>query len=206
MARYETKIYEIQEEFQNVCIAVRDANVVIKALENGPCTVSFHEKARRPHTVKVKNDTLTVTCAQKRKWYHLLHMNCSLPQVEICLPKAIYGTVTVKNVTGKRTVSDTACQELDLHGTTGAVTLSNVIASGDIRIRHVTGKVVLSDCDANALSVKVTTGSVCGRLLSAKIFAAKCTTGKIHVPNPPAGGLCKIKTTTGNIKFEQPPR
>ena len=205
MSKCEMKTHEIQEDFENVCIAVRDANVVIKASKTQHCTVSCCEKASRPHTVKAENGTLTITCAKKRKWYHLLHMDCRLPQIEICLPKATYGTLTVKNITGKRTLADVTCEALELCGTTGAVTLSNVIATGDIRIRHTTGRVVLNDCDAKALSVKVTTGSVCGRLLSAKIFSAKCTTGKIDVPNPPSGGQCRIKTTTGSIKFEQPP-
>ena len=245
MPKYVTSTYEIQENFQNVCVAVRDANVVIKTAELDRCTVSCYEKESRPHAVKAENGTLLITCAQKRKWYHVIHLPRKLPQIEICLPKTAHGALTVKCVTGKLTLhgidcqaltlsgvtgavtlsnvaaagdiyvqrttgelllSDTTCQNLTLRGKTGAVTLSNVIATGDICIRHTTGKVALNDCDANALSVKVTTGGVSGRLLSEKIFTAKSTTGKISVPNPPCGGKCEIKTTTGSIRFEHPPR
>ena len=53
MSKYVTKTYEIQEDLQDVCVAVCDANVTIKTAEAERCTVSCREKARRPHAVKV---------------------------------------------------------------------------------------------------------------------------------------------------------
>ena len=74
-------------------------------------------------------------------------------------------------------------------------------ASGKITVKVTTGDVELEACDGGELFLKATTGDVEGTLLTPKTFEANATTGKVDVPNPSTGGLCKIKTTTGDIQI-----
>ena len=53
--------------------------------------------------------------------------------------------------------------------------------------------------DAATLSIKTDTGDVTGTLLTEKTFDAKASTGDVDVPKTTAGGVCKIRTDTGDI-------
>ena len=101
--------------------------------------------------------------------------------------------------TGKTLLKDISCGNLVSGGSTGDITLENVIASGLISIRRSTGDVKFDHCDAAELSVQTDTGDVTGTLLSEKIFFTESDTGRIEVPETTSGGKCKIKTDTGKI-------
>ena len=106
-----------------------------------------------------------------------------------------------KTTTGDVLLQGVRCADLTIDGTTGDVEMKDVIASGKITVKVTTGDVELEACDGGELFLKATTGDVEGTLLTPKTFEAKATTGKVDVPNPSTGGLCKIKTTTGDIQI-----
>ncbi|MBO4325403.1 MAG: hypothetical protein J5845_08430, partial [Lachnospiraceae bacterium] len=89
----------------------------------------------------------------------------------------------------------------DSTGSTGNISMENVIVSGLLKIKRSTGNVSFNGSDAGEISVKTDTGSVKGTLLSEKIFYAKSDTGKIEIPQTLTGGRCSIETDTGNIKL-----
>lgn len=111
------------------------------------------------------------------------------------------GDVQCKTTTGDVLLQGVRCADLTIDGTTGDVEMKDVIASGKITVKVTTGDVELEGCDGGELFLKATTGDVEGTLLTPKTFEAKATTGKVDVPNPSTGGLCKIKTTTGDIQI-----
>ena len=53
--------------------------------------------------------------------------------------------------------------------------------------------------DAENLEIETGTGDVRGTLLSSKIFMVKTSTGDIDVPETTTGGICKVKTSTGEV-------
>ena len=110
-------------------------------------------------------------------------------------------TLSVKVSTGKTDLTDVACKVLRSTGTTGAVTLKNVVATEDFRIERDTGDVRFESCDAGQISVKTSTGNVTGTLCSEKVFVTKTSTGKVNVPDSVSGGRCEITTSTGNIRI-----
>ena len=120
--------------------------------------------------------------------------------------------------TGKIELKDIKCNSIDVETTTGNISLQNVIAEADISISADTGKIsllsCLSDslnidtdtgdvkldaCDANSIDIETETGDVMGYLLTPKIFDTDTNTGDIRVPQSTSGGICKIRTSTGNI-------
>ena len=105
------------------------------------------------------------------------------------------------STTGDKGISDVKCQNLYVESSTGYVHLTNVIASDKLGIEADTGRVILDGCDATSIKIETDTGDVEGTLLSEKIFYAESDTGRIKVPHTTSGGICEVKTDTGDITF-----
>jgi hypothetical protein len=76
------------------------------------------------------------------------------------------------------------------------------VTGEEIKIKSSTGDVKLTDCDAsNLIDIETSTGDVNAVLLSGKTFETKTSTGINDVPPSTEGApLCRIKTSTGDIK------
>lgn len=111
------------------------------------------------------------------------------------------GDIHLKVSTGDATFADVSCQKLISGGDTGNFTLQNVVAAGKISIERSTGDVKFEKCDGGEISVNTSTGDVTGSFLTDKIVYAHADTGKVAVPQSTSGGLCEIRTSTGDIKI-----
>lgn len=107
--------------------------------------------------------------------------------------------VAVRVNTGDALLTDLVCKNLHSTGSTGDLSLRNVIASGQFFIERDSGDVNFDGCDAAQITVQADTGHVKGSLLSDKIFLAETDTGRVDVPLSTNGGTCRITTDTGNI-------
>ncbi len=103
--------------------------------------------------------------------------------------------------TGKSVLQDVTCQNLSTSGSTGSITLSNVIVKKLLSAKRSTGDVTFELCDAGELLIETETGDVTGSLLSDKVFITQTDTGKIEVPPTASGGKCTITTDTGDIRI-----
>lgn len=106
--------------------------------------------------------------------------------------------------TGKINLTDSTCRNLIAEGTTGDISLTNVIASETISILRTTGCVTFDGCDAAEVTVETDTGDVTGTFRSEMIFLTQTDTGDIEVPQGTTGGICKITTSTGDIRLSVP--
>ncbi len=112
------------------------------------------------------------------------------------------GDVTVGVSTGKTYLSDIRCKNVISSGSTGDISIENVIAEEKFSIRRSTGNVKFDGSDAAEIIVKTDTGDVTGSLLTDKVFLAQTDTGHIDVPKTTDGGRCEIITDTGDIKIK----
>ena len=111
------------------------------------------------------------------------------------------GNAKVSVSTGKAFLTGVSCKSFTSGGSTGDISMENVIAEQVITIERSTGDVIFDKCDAAELLIKTDTGNVTGSLLTDKIFIANSDTGHINVPETTTGGKCKITTDTGDISF-----
>lgn len=111
------------------------------------------------------------------------------------------GTVFVRVFTGNAQLTDVTCNDLRSKGSTGDISLQNVIVAEQLTIERSTGDVKLDRCDAGQLFIQTDTGDVKGSLLTEKVFLTETDTGRVDVPKTTTGGLCEIRTDTGNIKI-----
>ena len=84
---------------------------------------------------------------------------------------------------------------------TGDTELVNTLVNEDFNMNGTTGDVELNGFDASNIYIVLSTGDVKGTILSSKIFNAKSQTGRVNVPETYVEGICKITTSTGNIKI-----
>lgn len=130
-----------------------------------------------------------------------------------------FNNLTIESYTGDLSIKSEIKEELDAKASTGNITLEanakkahlytstgsqylKDVNADEIKCHASTGNVHFKDCDAHELiDIETSTGDVELSLLSGKTFETKTSTGKINVPSSSVGGpLCKIKTSTGDIK------
>ena len=96
-------------------------------------------------------------------------------------------------------MNNVSCNKFDIKISTGKTKLTNVLVTTDFTLNGSTGDVLFDSFDALNIYVDITTGDVKGTILTEKIFNAKSGTGKVNVPETYSGGVCKVRTSTGNI-------
>ena len=111
------------------------------------------------------------------------------------------GDVRLKVTTGKVNLTDIACKNVISSGSTGDISLKNVLATEAFSIERSTGDVTFDACDAAEIFVTTDTGDVSGSLLSDKVFLVRTDTGDVDVPQSLTGGRCEISTDTGDIRL-----
>ena len=111
----------------------------------------------------------------------------------------VKGDMEVTVSTGKAMLKNISCAGFQTTGSTGRITMENMICREKLTVVRSTGDVTLNGCDAAELEIETNTGNVKGTLLSEKIFFVKTSTGKTEVPETMTGGKCKVTTSTGDV-------
>ncbi len=111
------------------------------------------------------------------------------------------GDVQVNVSTGETKLTDVFCKNFKSDGSTGDISLRNVIAAEKFTIKRSTGDISFEGADAQEIYMEADTGDIRGSLLSDKVFLADSSTGKVDVPKTVTGGKCQVHTDTGDIKI-----
>lgn len=276
---YDTDVYTLSDDFQNIAVKAKTADITIVPSENDKVKVVCYEMKRTTYIVGIENDTLMIQKNDVRRWYDYIGFNFDTPKITIYLPRSSYGTLSiqtstgdvklpqdftfesidisvstgdvtclasasehigiktstgnirmentsagsldlsvstgkitltditcagdaaVKVSTGKAYLTDLTCQSLTSKGSTGDITLENVMVKKTLTVKRSTGDVRLDRCDAAEILITTDTGDVKGSLLTDKVFITRSDTGRIDVPKSLTGGRCEITTDTGDIKI-----
>lgn len=111
----------------------------------------------------------------------------------------IKNNVSIESSTGEIILKNVNCDKLDIKTSTGYTKLINVLVSKDFTMDGSTSDLYLYRFDANNIYITLSTGDINGIILTNKIFMVTSSTGEIQVPETTTGGICKIKTSTGNV-------
>ncbi len=132
--------------------------------------------------------------------YSFSNLSVILSTGDIKLNADVKETLTVESSTGNLTIESKA-KNMNLKSSVGNQTLKNVTAE-EIHAKASVGNIQFIDCDATSLiDVETSTGDVDMTLLSGKTFETHTSVGKVNVPSSTVGApLCKIKTSTGDIR------
>lgn len=111
----------------------------------------------------------------------------------------ISNALTINTSTGNVVLDNVKANTLSSTCSTGKASLTNVIISDNMSLKASTGDVRIVDSDALSVNIETSTGDVNALFLTNKIVFAESKTGDINVPHLADGGVCNIKTSTGDI-------
>ena len=195
---FDTKNVPVEENFSSISIDADTTDISFLPSTDEKCTVELFEKKKLPHMVSVKNDTLTVTKAEK-KWYDYINFfNFSTPKITVYLPAAEYQRLSIKGSTGDISVSrNFKFDTLDIKLSTGKVMLEGIKAN-TIGITLSTGDTTLNEieCSGN-IRIQSSTGDTSLRKTNSASISITASTGDISVSTVDCTGDISIKNSTG---------
>lgn len=220
--KYETKNYEINEDFSGISINANTADIKLKPSEDAKCRVLCYEQKNMPYLVYVKDQTLVIEAVDARKWYEYIGINFGTPKITVYLPKSQYTELFIQESTGDIEVpKDFKFDSVDISLSTGDVYFC-ASASEIIKIKTSTGDICVENISAGSLDLSVSTGKVTASGVScqgdvtvgvstgkAKLTDISCksvissgSTGDISLNNVIATEKFSIKRSTGDVKID----
>lgn len=220
--KYETNKYDINDNFKNISVNVKTADIVFVASEKAKAEVVCYEQDNANHEVSVDNDTLTIKLVDERKWYEYIGINFRTPKITVYLPQGEYGNLTVSSTTGDTKIpSNHTYNSIDISASTGDVecrasaleSIKIKLNTGDIDIENITAEnvdltVTTGEIEAKSITcnsdfkTKVSTGEVELKDVSCKNLSSNGNTGDITLKDVIAEEKFAIERSTGDVKFE----
>ena len=222
---YETRTYEIREDFDCISIDTDTADIEFILSDDGTCKVACYEEDTAKHSVTVTEGTLTVQMAEKetaRDLIGFVRINLDSPRIQIYLPKEKYSSLLIREATGAVEIPNGfTFRNVDLSLSTGDV-VCLASAAEMLKIETSTGDIRVENISAGALDLSVSTGTVtasgvtCGGDVrvgvstgKARLTGIRCknvistgSTGDISLTDVLAAERFWIERSTGDVRFE----
>lgn len=218
ISELQTNTYSLTEDFDSFSIQTDVADVEFVHSDNNICKVECREEKDFPHSVRIENNTLFITCTEKN-FFYFAPINFSSVKITVYLPQKEYSALNISGSTGNITVPEKfAFTNSDISVTTGDINFcANV--SGKADISSTTGNITVSGTNADNLNISLTAGKISvfdteiKENLTANVKTGKCTmnnitcnvlsstgtTGEIVLTDVCANENFSVKRTTGNI-------
>ena len=164
----------------------------------GDMSVTVYLPSKLITSLNIETDTGDISVAKGQTFSSA---EISSDTGDISFYSAVTANLSLESDTGDIFISATA-PRISAESDTGEITLRSTVATEKIKCTTDTGDIELEGCDAPELYFESSTGDVEGTLYSAKQFITSSKTGDIHVPRSDSdGGICEIKTATGDIEI-----
>lgn len=221
---YETKVYEFDEEPQDISVTTTTADVELIASRETAIKVVCYESSKVPHRVSLSDGTLTVEYEDTRTFGDHIGVFSEAPKVAVYLPEGIwgkYGDISIKTSTGDVVIPrGLGFDAMDIVTSTGDVntgadvfgSMKAATSTGDIYAEGIyadsmelsasSGNISLENVECeNELNVRVSTGRTEIEDASCASFTSTGSTGDIFVEELRAYSRMSIKRSTGDVIF-----
>ncbi|MBQ3482769.1 MAG: DUF4097 family beta strand repeat protein [Clostridia bacterium] len=200
--QYETRTYEIGEDYKNISIVSDTADIVLVPSQDAKSAVECYEQKNVKHAVAVKDSTLVIEITDARKWYERIEIGVGSPKIIVYLPQGEYGALSVRSDTGDMEIAKGFCFEsIDISQRTGNVT-NYASATGAIKIKTTTGDICVENVSAGSLELSVSTGDTDLADIACKSMRSEGDTGDLLLKNVIAEQGIFVTRTTGDVTFE----
>ena len=189
-------------DFDKISINSRTGNIVVKSdsknliLKNTTGNIKINKELNF-EDITINNSTGDIEVSSNSD---TLMITNTTGNIKI-LDANIDGLTKIQTKTGDISLKNVTSKSLEIELSTGDTVLENVNINGDFVMKGQTGDVKLISFDAANIDISITTGDIKGTIVSEKIFITNSKTGNVSVPETVTGGICKLKTTTGNIRI-----
>ncbi len=200
--KFESNTYKLEENFENIYINVETSNVTLAISNDNQCKVECFEEEKVKHSVKIQNNTLTISAVDNRKWFDYVGINFQTPTIKIYLPKNTYLSLSIANKTGNIDLPNNfTFESIAIVGTTSNVSCFAQITN-NIEIETTTGNIVLGSTETKNINLTATTGNITVKDVTCNNLTANNKTRLILLKNVIANENINAKNTTGGVKFE----
>ena len=221
--KYESRTYELNEEYKDILIESDTADIVFAPGEDTVTKVVCYEPKNITHKVEIKDGALKILIDDNRKWYDHIGIGFNTSKITVYMPKSEYGKLSVKSDTGDIKIPDDfKFQSIEIAQSTGDAECYSSV-QGDVKIKTSTGHIKLKNMSAKSLNLSVSTGDIalskvdCEGELKIKVSTgdAKLTdvncenltssgnTGDISLSDTIAKESFSIERSTGDVKFQR---
>lgn len=203
-SQYEERVYEINEDFENIVIDVSVADVNFIPCDGVNKGVKSYERENRDHIVYVKDGTLYIN-EREKEWYDHIEFSFFIigkrETIDVYLPDNKYNSLDVETNTGDISIPEYfAFDNVEIESDTGDV---RVLAKAEnISVSTDTGDVFAEKLEVNDLSIETDTGRI--NIYNANVkgrLEAETDTGKMHMANVNAAGI-SVESNTGDVLLE----
>ena len=202
--KYETNQHEITDDYQNITIVSKTADITFAVSEDGKHRVICHEQVNAIHSVEVKNGDLVIELVDTRKWYEHIGISFQAPKITVYLPQRAYGKLSIQASTGDICLpEDFAFESADIAVSTGDIALFSSVAE-TVKLKTTTGKINVANVNCMGdLSVNVSTGKAKISYVTCKNLTSSGSTGDITLENVIVLESLRIERSTGDIELER---
>jgi len=174
--------YDITESFTDFKVDLSVSNLKFEKSEDSTIKVVCEEREKDFHEVVVKDNALTITNVNNRKWFERLFMfDFKERVVTVYLPEGNYGDLKINSQVGN----------IDIQGNYTFANADVEVTTGNLKFAaDVTGNTVLKSTVGN---IKVTGLNTASLIMNS-------TTGNLNMTDINVTGDAKINATVGNIK------
>ena len=157
---YQTKTYEVNQDFKNIKINANTADVVLIPSDDKTCKVICEEEVNSPHSVLTQSETLCVDNIEQKEWYEHIGINTKSPKIALYLPKTEYDSIIIKTDTGNTQLPENfEFKDISITTNTGDIFAKNITCK-NIIANVSTGKTLLSDISCDCLLSSGDTGDI----------------------------------------------
>lgn len=222
--KFENNTDQVEESFSHIRIEGAECDVRLLPSRDGAYTVVCSEAENISHTVSVKNDTLTVTRTDNRKWYECMGIYWGDEMsVTVYLPEGTYGDLFIRSVSGDISVpADFTFSQAELINTSGEIHYAAATERG-LTLKTTSGDLTVRDLTAGALEIRSTSGevsihsavvsgdvaveTVSGEIelegVKTQAMSVQSTSGEVELTDVIAAGHLEIETVSGEIGLER---
>ena len=202
--KYETKLYDISEDFRHIAIKNDIADIVFLPSEDETCKVICHEQENFRYSVTVRNETLLIEITDERKWYNYIGINFGEEsELTVYLSKEDFASLSIQGSTGDLEIPQNfKFQNADISVSTGDIHFYADV-SENLIVKTGSGDIALENIHCmGEIQISVSTGNVKLKNITCKTLMSTGNTGKIVLKNVIASEKFSIKRSTGDVKFD----
>ena len=202
--KYETKLYDISEDFRHIAIKNDIVDIVFLPSEDETCKVICHEQENFRYSATVRNETLLIEVTDERKWYDHIGINFGEePKLTVYLPKEEWASLSIQgNTCDLEIPQNFKFQNADLVLSTGDIHFYASV-SENIKVKTGSGDITLENLKCTEeIRISVSTGDIKLKNIACKTLVSTGNTSDIVLKNVIASEKFSITTSTGDVKFD----
>ena len=201
--KYVTNTYPIDDEFVDISVESKWADIIFALSEDGKCKVVCHDMENMEYAVAVNDGELSVSVKDQREWYeHISIMSFDSAKITVYLPEGEYGKLSINGSTGDVMLPEYfSFESIDAKISTGDVYVY-ASAKGAFDIKTTTGDIKAENITAKSVSLSVSTGDIKAEAISCSdAFTANVRTGDATLTDLRCHSL-SASGNTGDVRFD----